>query len=568
MNIFKTFGYMLMAGVAVATAASCSDPDGELTSVEYARYFTPTDVTMRIVDETSIEVEFVSISKAESYEIEFHEGETVSGPLAKTVTLEGKGSKKNTVLVPGFLGKTTYIAQVRATGAKTSNWAVSDKFVTTKEEQILVDVQMGDITETSIKVRWKAGEEASTIHVAEAKEEPEFVMDYTLTEYDQDNAYFIINGLTAGTDYNVTILLGERVRGKKTYSTAGSAPKPVVIEGVFIDYQAAAAVPAGITLSGTTAMANAKIHENTDAVDAIQLKNGYTSENVPNDNYIKLSVEGGFKAGDKVTIAGFFNNADDTKKSAADLYVLDAAAENGYKVLFTTQPFINGRTMAGDPVAESYVLTEDAENLYIGRNGNTGTNICLLQVERGEGGSTPDEPGNPDEPVGPTGPAYGSGITMSFAEFAAGANPLSWSKEGLVLKAVDEDGKMSCDGNSQYFGEPGNYINFTTRLKSSGKSSAKLGFTITVPAAGKLFLFMRTGSNSATRTVTVSGVATASLSVGEANVTTGTVTAPDGTVTSDKNIYTPYELDATAAGDVVLEFDGSINIYGLEFRAN
>ena len=339
----------------------------------------------------------------------------------------------------------------------------------------------------------------------------------------------------------------------------------VEIEGLFIDYQASTVLPQGITLGGSTAMVNAKIHENTDGVDAIQLKNGYTSENVPNDNYIKLSVEGGFKAGDKVTIAGFFNNSDDTKKSAADLYVLDAAAENGYKVLFTTQQFINGRTQAGDPVAESYVLAEDAEALYVGRNGNTGTNICLLQVERGEGGGS--DPVNPD-PVVPEGPAYGSGVLVTFTEFSAGANPLSWSKDGLVLKATDEDGKMSCDANSQYFGEAGNYLNLTTRLKSSGKSSAKLGFTITVPAAGKLFLFMRTGSNSATRTVTVGGVATASLSVGEANVTTGTVVAADGTVTEDKSIYTPYELDATSAGDVTLEFDGSINIYGLEFRAN
>lgn len=563
MNIFKTFGYMLMAGVAVATAASCSDPDGELTSVEYSRYFTPTDVTMKIVGETSIEVEFVSISKAESYEIEFHEGETVSGPLAKTVTVEGKGTKKNTVQVDGFLGKTTYIAQVRATGSKTSNWAVSDKFVTTKEEQILLDSQLGDITETSIKIRWKAGEEATTIHVAEAKAEPEFVVDYNLTEVDMDNAYVVIEGLSAGTDYNVQILNGERVRGKKVYSTNGSAPKPIVIEGVFIDYQASATLPQGITLSGSTAMVNAKIHENTDGVDAIQLKNGYTSENVPNDNYIKLSVEGGFKVGDKVTIAGFFNNSDDTKLSAADLYVLDAAAENGYKVLFTTQKFINGRTMAGDPVAESYVLTEDAEALYVGRNGNTGTNICLLQVERGEGGGSD----NPD-PVVPEGPAYGSGVLVTFSEFTAGSNPLSWSKDGVVLKAVDEDGKMACDANSQYFGEAGNYLNLTTRLKSSGKSSSKLGFTITVPAAGKLFLFMRTGSNSAVRTVTVGGVATATLSVGETNVTTGTVVAADGTVTADKSIYTPYELDATAAGDVTLEFDGSINIYGIEFRAN
>ena len=137
----------------------------------------------------------------------------------------------------------------------------------------------------------------------------------------------------------------------------------------------------GIAVSGTTEFNTVKIKTNTTSISGIKFANSYTTENVLNDNYAKLEVEGGFKAGDVVTIAGAFNNADDTKKSAVDLFTV--GAENAITVLFTTQQFINGRTVDTDPVEETYTLTADADALYIGRNGNTGTFVTTLKVVRG-----------------------------------------------------------------------------------------------------------------------------------------------------------------------------------------
>ena len=148
----------------------------------------------------------------------------------------------------------------------------------------------------------------------------------------------------------------------------------------------------GITKSGTTDFSTVKIYTNTTTVNGVKFANGYTTSDALNSNYATISVEGGFKAGDVITIAGAFNNTDDTKKAAVDIFTV--GDENAITVLYTTAQFVNGRTSANDPVEETYTLTEDYDILYLGRNGNTGTFITTLRVDRGEV--------KPSDPTAPT----------------------------------------------------------------------------------------------------------------------------------------------------------------------
>ena len=107
----------------------------------------------------------------------------------------------------------------------------------------------------------------------------------------------------------------------------------------------------GITLGGTTSYYVVKIKTNTTSIDGIKFANSYTTEEVVNDNKAELSVEGGFKAGDVITIAGAFNNSDDSKSSAVDIFTLDGTTPT---VLFTTEKFINGRLVDDDPVEQTF----------------------------------------------------------------------------------------------------------------------------------------------------------------------------------------------------------------------
>lgn len=134
----------------------------------------------------------------------------------------------------------------------------------------------------------------------------------------------------------------------------------------------------GITIGGTCTIATVKIH-NADQIPGIKFANSYTSEGAVNDNKVELTVDGGFKKGDVITIAGAFNNSDNTKKAAVDLFTMDGTKAN---VLFTTDQFINGKDKEANPVEQSYTLAADADKLYIGRNGNTTTFVTLLKVVR------------------------------------------------------------------------------------------------------------------------------------------------------------------------------------------
>ena len=187
---------------------------------------------------------------------------------------------------------------------------------------------------------------------------------YTLTA-DADVLYLGRNGNTGTIVTTLKVVRGEE-----------SEPETPETSGL-IDFPTA---QAGITVSGTTTFDAVKIKTNTTSIPGIKFANSYTSENVLNDNYAKLEVEGGFKAGDVITIAGAFNNSDNTKQSAVDLFTAEGTTPT---VLFTTQQFINGRLVDDDPVEETYTLTADADVLYLGRNGNTGTIVTTLKVVRG-----------------------------------------------------------------------------------------------------------------------------------------------------------------------------------------
>ena len=188
----------------------------------------------------------------------------------------------------------------------------------------------------------------------------------------------------------------------------------------------------GITVGGTTTIDAVKIKSNTTSIPGIKFANSYSTEGVSNGNNAELTVEGGFKAGDVITIAGAFNNADDTKKSAIDVFTLDGTTPT---VLFTTQQFINGRTTDDDPVEETFTLTDDVEKLYLGRNGNTGTIVTVLKVVRGEestidGGETPtpQPSGMIDYPTSQTGIAVNGTTTFDAVKIKSNTTSVSGIK--------------------------------------------------------------------------------------------------------------------------------------------
>ena len=180
----------------------------------------------------------------------------------------------------------------------------------------------------------------------------------------------------------------------------------------------------GITVSGTTTFDAVKIHKNSNpSISGVKFANSYSSEGVVNANYAKVTVDGGFKAGDVITIAGAYNNSAE-KASAVDIFTLDGTTAT---VLFTTQQFINGRLVDDEPVEETYTLTEDASELYFGRNGGTGTFITTLTIVRGEV--------KPSDPTAPTTWDFTQVLSDNdAANLAADANTWTFDKDNNYWK--------------------------------------------------------------------------------------------------------------------------------------
>ena len=142
----------------------------------------------------------------------------------------------------------------------------------------------------------------------------------------------------------------------------------------------------GITISGTTASGTVKIHNNTDETACLSLKNGYTSDGAYNNNSINLAIEGGFKKGDVITLAGATNvkqtdvdaDTEGKKRAAAVIFTMDETGK--ITKLHQTPDFINGNITNLEPVEDSYTLEVDAEKLYIGRDGGTQAHLVLVKV--------------------------------------------------------------------------------------------------------------------------------------------------------------------------------------------
>ena len=324
---------------------------------------------------TLIAIAMMAIGAQANTLIDFAQSQTIGIAVSGTTTIDAVKIKTNTTSVPGIKFANSYSAE----GVSNGNHAVLTVEGGFKAGDVVTIAgafnNADESKKSAVDLFTLNGETPVVLFTTQQfingrlTDDDPVAESFTLLE-DVEVLYIGRNGNT-GTI--VTTL--KVVRGQESSLDGGEGGEQT--PSGLIDYPTS---QDGIAVSGTTTFDAVKIKTNTTSVPGIKFANSYSAEGVSNGNHAELTVEGGFKAGDVVTIAGAFNNADETKKSAIDLFVLDGTTP---VVLFTTQQFINGRLTDNDPVAESFTLTEDAEKLYIGRNGNTGTIVTLLNVSRG-----------------------------------------------------------------------------------------------------------------------------------------------------------------------------------------
>ena len=158
---FNKISMCLCMGALVLSAASCSEPDDIITSVQYDRLFSPTDVNARVRNRTAVEVSWSTRNaKVDLYTIELSTDEAFSS-IAKSTT-----AVASPVTIAGLDGETEYFVRVKASaeGENESKWSPAAKF-TTDTENIYQPLQDGDLQATTITLRWTPGETVESIEV-------------------------------------------------------------------------------------------------------------------------------------------------------------------------------------------------------------------------------------------------------------------------------------------------------------------------------------------------------------------------------------------------------------------
>lgn len=233
---------------------------------------------------------------------------------------------------------------------------------------------------------------------------------------------------------------------------------PVEEDNVIYDW----AGEIGTTILGASGVevSTVKIHTNTETVPAIKFGSSYV---YADGKWIAIKpAEGGFKAGDVLSVAAVYSNdaTDGSKYAQVDVYAAD-----GETRLFRGDSVVNGKKSADDPVVENYVLEADQDSLLLGRYGNTGMFVTMLKVVR-EGGDVPPTPEHTYTVVGGSAPLFGN--TWDPAYEANNMEPITgseylyaWKKEGVALTAGTIEYKVCQDhGWATAWPAQGNY-NFT-----------------------------------------------------------------------------------------------------------
>ena len=151
----------LCMGALVLGAASCSEPDDIITSVQYDRLFSPTEVGARVRNRTAVEISWQTRNaKVDQYTVEISTDEAF-GSIAKSVT-----AIASPVTIAGLDGETDYFVRVKASaeGIRESKWSPSAKF-TTDTENIYLPLLDGDLQATSVNLRWTPGQVVESIEV-------------------------------------------------------------------------------------------------------------------------------------------------------------------------------------------------------------------------------------------------------------------------------------------------------------------------------------------------------------------------------------------------------------------
>lgn len=134
---------------------------------------------------------------------------------------EDKSITKSPYTLTGLLSNTEYYLRIKSMSeGKESRWMYLESTFKTLVEQILNNVAKEDIEDEAIRVTWKANLEVTHLFIQEGEAVP---IQRDITQEEAETGEALIEGLTPGTAYVISIYNDEIKRGELTVSTSMSA---------------------------------------------------------------------------------------------------------------------------------------------------------------------------------------------------------------------------------------------------------------------------------------------------------------------------------------------------------
>lgn len=204
-----------MAGIiATLFTAGCTDKIApEITELEFDRLLSPTGIDVRVINKTSVRLNWKAVKNATSFTVEFFTNGNLDFSGTPFMVVSDIVMEQLPITIPGFPGEASISLRVKAIGPgiDDSKWVVAT--FQTDAEQIMYEVNPEEIEPNSVILRWPAGELATAIVLNPGN------ITHTLTPGEIAAGVAEVTGLTGETDYIAQLMNGQFARGVATFET-------------------------------------------------------------------------------------------------------------------------------------------------------------------------------------------------------------------------------------------------------------------------------------------------------------------------------------------------------------
>lgn len=215
MKIFRNLIYALV--VLTLILPGCSDSiDDEVTEIDYARLFSPTELKLQVANRTNLLVMWNAVKKAESYVIEIYDNGELDFEGTPVIVIEDilkNGTLRDPYSIEGLEGETEYFLRIKAVSQSIADSKWSSEIAKTGTEQILFPIDDEELTATEVTLRWTGGQRVTHITLMPGE------MRHDISEEEKAEGAVTITGLTGETEYTAKLMNGEKTRGSLTFTT-------------------------------------------------------------------------------------------------------------------------------------------------------------------------------------------------------------------------------------------------------------------------------------------------------------------------------------------------------------